>query len=48
MFALKILFCTCNYAIVNLIETYFINVLMAFATYEAGKPLDERGHQFFI
>ena len=48
IFALKIILGTCNYVVVNLIETYFLNMLVIIASYDPDKQGKQRGLNFFI
>ena len=48
IFALKIILSTCHCVVINVIETYFLKILIVLASYDPNKSGKERGLNFFL
>ena len=42
------IFCSCNYVVVNVVEAYLLNTLMKMAEYDKDKVGKDRGVNYFI
>ena len=42
------IFSTCNYIVVNVVETYFLDFLVRMAEYDKNKEGKERGVRYYL